>query len=390
MKNKLLTLAVLSLTGYLASAQVGINTNQAQATLDIVGFPANTNKLDGIIAPRLTGDQLRAKTYTSAQNAAMVYVTTPDSVPAGQTINVTAAGYYYFDGAVWVPVAQVQQKDWHTAGNAGTAASAAILGGLISSGDFFGTTDSQNLVIATANTVKGILDINGSLRGGNANTSAPYASFVWGSNNTLSNSASSNVVLGRENTVSAQAANFPGAAIGYNNYAINGAKAIGNNNGVRVSDNSVQNLNGANALAFGNYNYGTGISFGNQNFSNGYAVGSGNTVTINNYAFGNTNTASGNARSMVFGISGTASTGDQSVYANASHVFFGQGNATTTVVGINMVPTANTTTGAAIQMKGIAAAANVACTANEEGAIRYNSTQKVHEGCNGSIWKALY
>jgi len=387
MKNKLLTLAVLSFTGYLVQAQVGINTGSPQATLDVVGFPSDKNKLDGIIAPRLSGDQLRAKTYTSAQNGAVVYVTAADSAPAGQTINVIIPGYYYFNGAVWIVITPV---DWHTTGNTGTSPVTGTLGSTISSGDFLGTKDSQNLVIGTANTVKGILDTDGSLRGGNSNASGPYASFVWGSNNTLSNSTSSNVILGTGNTVSAQAANFPGAAVGYNNYAINGAKAIGNNNGIRVSDNSVQNLNGANALAFGNFNYGTGISFGNQNFSNGYAVGSGNTVTINNYAFGNTNTANGNARSMVFGISGTASTGDQSVYANNSHVFFGQSNATNTIVGINMAPTASVLTGAAIQMKGIAAAANASCTSAEEGAIRYNTTLKVHEGCNGTTWKAFY
>lgn len=387
MKNKLLSFAILSFTGYLVQAQVGINTNLPQATLDVVGVPADKNKLDGIIAPRLNGDQLRAKTYTSAQTGTIVYVTAADSAPTGQTINVTVAGYYYFNGVIWVVITP---SDWHTAGNTGTSAVTGALGTAISSGDFLGTKDSQNLVIATANTVKGILDTDGNLRGGNSNASGPYASFVWGSNNTLSNTTSSNIVLGRENTVSAQAANFPGAAIGYNNYAINGAKAIGNDNGVRVSDGSIQNLSGANALAFGNFNYGTGISLGNQNFSNGYAVGSGNTVTVNNYAFGNTNTANGNARSMVFGISGTASVGDQSVYANASHVFFGQSNATNTIIGINMAPTANVATGAAIQMKGIAAAANATCTAAEEGAIRYNSTQKVHEGCNGTIWKALY
>ncbi|MFP3802707.1 hypothetical protein, partial [Paraburkholderia sp. SIMBA_027] len=85
MKNKLLTLAVLSFTGYLVQAQVGINTAPPQATLDVTGFPTVTGKLDGIIAPRLSISQLVAKTYTSAQTGAMVYVTIIDATPTGQT-----------------------------------------------------------------------------------------------------------------------------------------------------------------------------------------------------------------------------------------------------------------------------------------------------------------
>jgi hypothetical protein len=385
MKNRLFTIAAMSLCLGM-NAQVGINTNQGQATLDVVGFPSTTSKLDGIIAPRLTGNQLRAKNYTSAQTGAIVYVTAADSAPNLQTVNVTATGYYYFDGAVWV---KISPTDWHVTGNTGTTATTSTLGTAISSGNFLGTADAQNLVLATGNNVKGILDTDGTFRGGNTNASGPYASFIWGSNNTLSNTTlSSSVALGKDNTVSAQGPNFPGVAIGSNNYAINGAKAIGNSNGVRVSDNSIQNLNGSNAIAVGNNNYGTGISFGNQNFSNGYAVGTGNTVASNGYAFGNANTANA-TRAMVFGISGTASAGDQSVYTNTSHAFFGQANATTTIVGINMAPTAGSTTGAAIQMKGIAAGAAASCTSAEEGAIRYNTTLRAHEGCNGTIWKAF-
>ena len=85
-----------------AFAQVGINTDTPAATFDVVGKPTVTSALDGIIAPRIDGAQLRAKTYTAAQTGALVYVTAADSAPAGQTLNVTSTGYYYFDGTVWV------------------------------------------------------------------------------------------------------------------------------------------------------------------------------------------------------------------------------------------------------------------------------------------------
>lgn len=83
------------------NAQVGVNTSSPAATLDVEGKPAVASALDGVIPPRITGAQLRAKNYTAAQTGAVVYVTTADTAPAGQTINVTSTGLFSFDGSVW-------------------------------------------------------------------------------------------------------------------------------------------------------------------------------------------------------------------------------------------------------------------------------------------------
>ena len=102
--KKILTISIISLSVHFLQGQsgnVGINTTTPVATLDVNGFAADTAKLDGIIAPRITGNQLRAKNYTTAQTGSIVYATLPDTSPAGQTINVTSAGYYYFDGTIW-------------------------------------------------------------------------------------------------------------------------------------------------------------------------------------------------------------------------------------------------------------------------------------------------
>ncbi|MFS4428406.1 hypothetical protein [Chryseobacterium sp. S90] len=106
MKKNTLLLAsfFISITAY---SQVGINTESPKATLDIVAKATDTTVMDGIIAPRLTGAQLRAKAYTTDQTGALVYVTAADTAPAGQTVNVNSTGYYYFNGAQWV----------HTEGN---------------------------------------------------------------------------------------------------------------------------------------------------------------------------------------------------------------------------------------------------------------------------------
>ncbi|SHK21929.1 hypothetical protein [Chryseobacterium polytrichastri] len=99
--RKIFILAYIAGLSTWANAQIGINTSTPQASLDVTGKPTTTSSLDGIIPPRMTGAQLRAKTYTAAQTGAHVYVTAADTAPAGQTVNVQSAGNYYFDGTVW-------------------------------------------------------------------------------------------------------------------------------------------------------------------------------------------------------------------------------------------------------------------------------------------------
>ncbi|MGH1517953.1 hypothetical protein [Chryseobacterium sp. JK1] len=97
------TILLVSLfTGITVYSQVGINTNSPKATLDVTAKATDATAMDGLIAPRLTGAQLRSKTYTADQTGALVYVTAADTAPAGQTINVTKIGYFYFDGTKWV------------------------------------------------------------------------------------------------------------------------------------------------------------------------------------------------------------------------------------------------------------------------------------------------
>lgn len=103
MKKNIILLLVFSVTKLFS--QVGINTTTPKATLDVVGKPTNITVLDGIIAPRLTGDQLKAKTYTIDQKGAIVYITAGTTPPAtGQVINVIDEGYYYFDSIRWVKI----------------------------------------------------------------------------------------------------------------------------------------------------------------------------------------------------------------------------------------------------------------------------------------------
>ncbi len=80
-------------------AQVGINTDAPKATLDIMGTPADLTKIDGIIAPRISGNSLSSKDslYNAEQKGTIVYVTSGVASPTAKTINLTTEGYYYFD-----------------------------------------------------------------------------------------------------------------------------------------------------------------------------------------------------------------------------------------------------------------------------------------------------
>lgn len=89
-----------------SAAQVGIDTSEPKATLDVVAKPTDLSKIDGIIAPRLTGDQLKGKDvlYGSDQNGVFVYATSAASPATTKTVEVTKAGYYYYDAVLgkWV------------------------------------------------------------------------------------------------------------------------------------------------------------------------------------------------------------------------------------------------------------------------------------------------
>ncbi len=104
MKKVILLISLLGATlAFAQEGRVGINTPTPAATLDVVGKPAEAGTVDGVIVPRLTGDQLKAKdaVYLAAQTGTIVYATAAAVPTTAKTINVTSAGQYYFDGSVW-------------------------------------------------------------------------------------------------------------------------------------------------------------------------------------------------------------------------------------------------------------------------------------------------
>lgn len=95
--NKLVIGIFLLITSTL-SAQVGINNSAPQATLDVTKSALSTLP-DGLITPRLTGDELKAKDalYTATQNSTVIYATVAVTIGSAKTLNVTSPGFYYYN-----------------------------------------------------------------------------------------------------------------------------------------------------------------------------------------------------------------------------------------------------------------------------------------------------
>ena len=103
-----ITTLMISMCSVTLNAQVGVNTEDPHATLDIVAKKTDGTTAEGFISPRLTGDQIKAAdaNYGTAQNGTLVYATVAVTTPSAKTINVKKPGYYYYDApnSVWVAV----------------------------------------------------------------------------------------------------------------------------------------------------------------------------------------------------------------------------------------------------------------------------------------------
>lgn len=88
---------------------VGIGTITPNATVDIASDPTNLTKVDGLIPPRITGDQLKAKEqlYNIEQAGSILYITKAVTASSPKTKNINSEGYYFFDGNVWLKLGSI-------------------------------------------------------------------------------------------------------------------------------------------------------------------------------------------------------------------------------------------------------------------------------------------
>lgn len=213
----------------LSNAQVGIGNTDPKATLDITGSPSNALIADGVIAPRITGNQLTAKdaVYTSDQTGAIVYITSIPTPTTTKTVNITSPGFYYFNGTVWI--------------------------GLTSPGDMRLVNTSSHITLDAG------LGSNGSSAGNDS-------IIALGSGAGNSNFGKNNIFLGPNagyNNLNGQDNVFLGKNAGKNNLyssfniAIGNSALQSNNNGeenLAIGHNALESdIHGWGNLAIGNY-----------------------------------------------------------------------------------------------------------------------------------------
>ena len=92
-------------------AQVGVNTETPNATLDIEASNTNNNPSKGILIPRLTANEVKTMTEAAnaigeKQNSILVYITkgfSEISEQSGKFKFISGKGYYYYDYNTNIP-----------------------------------------------------------------------------------------------------------------------------------------------------------------------------------------------------------------------------------------------------------------------------------------------
>lgn len=254
-------LGLLLCCSFLTYSQVGVNTTNPQAQLDVVASnPSSPNTTDGFLVPRI--DTFPVANPTASQQGMLVYLTT--------TVGVNTSGFYYWDNTstTWKPIAATSTtNDWSVIGNSGT----------VSGTNFIGTTDNVSLTIRVNNQRSGLIS--------NSSSSSTFWGYQAGGTGT----ASGNSAFGHQ--------------------ALNGLTS-GNFNTANGFQSAYSNTTGISNTAYGYRSLHNNIS-GNQNIAVGYQALMNNT--------GNTNTAIG-ASAMFSNTTGNnnVSLGYNALYGNIS------------------------------------------------------------------------
>ena len=320
----------ISGTAYAQEGRVGINTSTPAATLDVTASPSISTRIDGFIAPRLKGSELKAKDglYTADQDGAIVYVTEAlaSANTSIKTANVTSIGYYYFDKTLdsgsgqWVKVANpvaaaVYQEPWNVWGTttpATTNTQKIYQKASVSIGDNTSIGDNYNFAVGDKNTATGNQSMaigsetkatgNRSFAGGVKSEANATQSFSFGDTNIIGSGANQSVAFGQGNTIAGGGGKYQNVTLGRYN-TIDGVVnyAFGTSNTISHTYTSVVTEYGG-SLAVGVSN-----TINSTNAS--VALGRGNTIpatAVRAAAIGESNTASARA-SIALGYNNTSS-----------------------------------------------------------------------------------
>lgn len=91
---------------YAQAGRIGINTPDPKATLDITANTDGTRQAEGLMIPRLTGDQIQTMTANiqPGTESLMIYATAIPVSPTSKVAKITQPGYYFWNGNNWESV----------------------------------------------------------------------------------------------------------------------------------------------------------------------------------------------------------------------------------------------------------------------------------------------
>lgn len=310
-RNKIATLFFLfSVAGM---AQVGVGTSAPAATLDVTAANLTGTTVDGLLVPRVS--RLRAQTMTGTPTSTLIFVNdVSNGTATGTTVNVTAAGFYFFNGTVWERLASGANNAWAITGNTGLSGTT----------NFLGTTDNVDLAFRRNNTASGKIGATSTGFGVNAlNAGINTTNAAFGTNALASSTGNDNVAVGN-GTLSSVITGAQNTGVG------NAALAIGTGSantaiGFQASTGltNASNTTAVGYQALSRNTAGDNTGFGFQAMGNNTS-GSGNTalgfqaLTLN--ATGSQNTSVGyQAARATTGGSNTA-VGYQPLFFNTSGV----------------------------------------------------------------------
>ncbi|HCM35667.1 tail fiber domain-containing protein [Chryseobacterium sp.] len=86
-----------------AGGKIGINTPNPKATLDITAKTDGASQAEGLMIPRLTGDQIQTMTagIQPGTESLMIYATASPVSPTAKVSKITQPGYYFWNGTNW-------------------------------------------------------------------------------------------------------------------------------------------------------------------------------------------------------------------------------------------------------------------------------------------------
>lgn len=367
MKNSKNKLAILFfLYSIVSMAQVGIGTAIPEATLDITAANLTGTTVDGLLIPRVS--RLRAQTMAGTPTSTVLYVNDiSNGTATGTTVNVTATGFYFFNGTVWERLGSGSTNAWNVTGNSGLSGTT----------NFLGTTDNVDLAFRRNDTAAGKIGTTSTSFGANALTAGVATNnAAFGTNALALSTGADNVAVGN-GTLSANTTGIQNTGIGNAALAVNtgsAATAIGfqaltanttGSNGTAVGfqalakNTTASNNTGIGFQALTNNTIGsqnTAVGFqastlfstGSRNTSVGYSALSGNTAGNENTAVGNfalgRNTGSGNTAIGYETMFGSSAAFNNST-AIGWHTLFNNSASNNTAVGYNALQANTSSTG---------------------------------------------